>query len=92
MDLLFLILSVFDGMVIGALVFRVIKLLLGDKPFAKLIKLLFGGASGIAYAVLCLQLGYGETEIGMGVFLFLLFAPIAVIALFGIISYMYKDK
>ena len=92
MDLLFLVLSIFDGMVVGAIAFLLIKFLLGDKPFARLIKLLLGVASGVAYAALCFNIVFGETDVILGSGLFWLLAPVAVVAILWVISYMYKDK
>lgn len=87
-------LAIFDGIIIGMLVFYFIAFLLGDKPFARLLILLLGIISGIAYFCLCAELNYGEmaTEVSILTGCLVFFGPVGLIAILWVIYYMFKDK
>ena len=92
MTVILLLLTIFDGMIIGMFVFYLIAALLGDGPFARLTKLLLGIASGLAYAAWCLHIWLGESEMGMGLAIGIILAPIAVFLLLLLIDYVVDGK
>lgn len=93
MELLFFLAYIFDGLIVGLLVFCVMGWMIGDKPLARLIKLLFGVAAGIGYWLLCVYMhGSDSSSMSMGLFLFVVFAPIALLAILWLINYMFEGK
>lgn len=91
---MFALIAIFDGIIVGMLVFYLIAFLLGDKPFIRLLKLLLGIASGIAYFYLCAELNYGEmaTEVSMLTGCLVFFGPIGLMGILWVVNYMFKDK
>lgn len=70
----FLLLSLFDGCIIGAFVAAIIQRMFGkDNPLGKVLNVLLGIAAGGAYSMFCLWLLGSEVEIITG--LIFLFAP-----------------
>lgn len=90
MDILFLLLSIFDGMIVGSIISLLSKVLFGDKPFARLIRLLLCLSGGVAYAFMCLHFGYNDVDITMRTFLFVIFAPVTLFVVALIIAYMFN--
>ena len=91
---MFALIAIFDGIIVGMLVFYLIAFLLGDKPFIRLLKLLLGIASGIAYFCLCAELNYGEaaTEVSILTACLVFFGPVALMAILWVINYMFKNE
>ena len=92
MELLFLLVIITDGMVIGAIISALCERLLGNSPLARLCRLLLCITGGILYAYMCISLAYGETELSMGMFLFVVLAPVALLLLMLVVKYMFKDS
>lgn len=91
---MFALIAIFDGIIVGMLVFYLIAFLLGDKPFVRLLKLLLGIVSGIAYFCLCAELNYGEmaTEVSILTGCLVFFGPIGLMGILWVINYMFKDR
>ena len=91
---MFALISIFDGIIVGMLVFFLIELLLKDKPFVRLLKLLLGIASGIAYFCLCIELNYGEmaSEVSTLTGCLVFFGPIGLMGILWVVYYMFKDE
>ena len=91
---MFAVLSIVDSFIIGIIVFYLIEFIFGDKPLARLSKLLLGIGSGIGYFSLCLELNYGESaaDVSMTTACLVFFGPIALIAILWILSYAFKSK
>lgn len=92
MDLLFLLLSIFDGIIVGTIIAAISKWLFGNSPFARLIRLLLCLGGGFAYAAMCLNFGYSDVDITMGTFLFVVFAPIVLVVIALIVAYMFNNN
>ena len=93
MELFILIIMILDGMLIGSLVFALIELLFGDGPLARLMKLLLGVGSGIAYFILCAHLAYGDIlNINGSLVMFVIFAPVGFMGIVRLKDYMFKKK
>ena len=92
MTVIFLLLTLSDGIITGMFVFYLIAALLGDGPLARLTKLLLGIASGLAYAAWCLHIWFGDSEMGMGLAFGIILAPIALFLLLLLIAYVVDGK
>lgn len=92
MDLLFLLLFIFDGITVGTIVAMICKFFLGNTPVARLIKLLLSVASGGLYSFMCFYIAYGENDVSMGAGLAIMLAPLVIFIVVCIIGYMYKDE
>ena len=91
MDLLFLILFIFDGMIVGKAISLICIRFFGDKPFARLFRLLLSIIGGVLYSLFCFLNGYGESDINMALFLVIILAPVAVLLILWIIYYMFDN-
>lgn len=91
-ELFALLIMIIDGMVIGFIVALLCRLLLGDTPFARLIRLLLSIAAGVGYFLLCIHIGWGETNISLGEGTFVFLFPIGILTILKVVEYMYKDK
>ncbi len=92
MDLFFLVLSVFDGLIIGGLVYYIAHHLLGNQHFALLMKILFGVSSCIVYLGLYFCFIYGKSDVSISGILLLKAVPFVVAVAFWLVNYMYKNK
>ncbi len=83
-----------DGFIIGFLIYYLIEFFFGDKPLIKLIKLLSGVSSGIAYFFFCAYLMYGDipNDIGLIIPGIFIFGPVILLAIIWIINFMFKNK
>ncbi len=90
-DLLFLVAAIFDGLIVGVFLATLCKLILGDKPLARLLKLIVSVGAGIGYSIWVLSVG-GSDEGTMAGFLILTLAPIALVFILAIIGYMFNEK
>ena len=90
MDLIFLAIAIFDGIIVAMFVAALVMKLFGDSPFARLLRLVLSIGSGIGYFLWCGHLGWGETDASMGTFLLAFLLPVGLIGVFKVIEYMYK--
>ena len=90
MDLIFLIIAIFDTIIVTTFVVTLIKRLTGDSPPARLLRLLLSIACGIGYFILCAHLGWGETEASLTTFLSVFILPIGLIVVLKVVEYMFK--
>ena len=94
MDLIFLLILIFDAIIIGFIVALICKKLFGDGPLARLLRLVLCIAGGGAYGFLCLDILYGELGMDMstGTGMLIIFAPVALVLILMVVAYMFKDK
>ena len=92
MDLLFLILFIFDGMIVGKIISLICTYLFGDKPASRLIKLLLSIFGGVIYSVVCFNIGYGDNDISIGLGLVIFLAPVVVLLVLWILNYMFDNQ
>ena len=92
MDALFLVIFILDGLVIGYLLALLCQGIFGNKPFARLLKLLISIIGGGAYALWALYTGYEDSEISMIWGCIIIFAPIILLAMLWVVYYMFKDE
>lgn len=92
MDLLFIILFIFDGFLVGKAISLICNRFLGDKPFARLLRLLFSVFGGVFYSVFCFYNAFGESDINMALFLVIILAPVAVLLILWIVYYMFENQ
>ena len=92
MKLLFLVMSAFDGVIIGGLVCYIFHLIFGNHCFASVMKILFGVLSCVGYFALSFCLIYGNSDVTIGAILPIKLIPFIVAVAFFAVSYMYKNK
>ena len=68
MDLIFLAIAIFDGIIVAMFIAALAMRLFGDSPIARLLRLILSIGSGIGYFLLRAHLGWGETNASMGAF------------------------
>ena len=90
-DILFLLVAIFDGVIVGYFLAFLCKLIFGDNPLGRLLKLIASIGGGVGYSVWVLSTGISDDGTMAG-FLILTFAPIAVALILAIIGYMFDDK
>ena len=90
MDLIFLVIALFDGIIVAMFVATLVMELFGDSPFARLLRLVLSIGSGIGYFFWCVHLGWGETDASLGTFLLVFLLPVGLIGILKIIEYMYR--
>ncbi len=90
-EFIFLVIAIIDGMFVGFSLKYLCELILGNKPIARLLKLLVSVGAGIGYFlwVICT---YESTEVSMVGGLFIIFTPIALFLILAIIAYMFKKE
>lgn len=76
---IFFVIMMADGMFIGGLVRKITDIIFGNSVISKLLSMVLGFASGIGYFLMCAHFGFGETDISIGLFLFILLAPQVVL-------------
>ena len=91
MDLIFLLVAILDGMIVGMFVAALVRRFLGDSPFARLLRLIFSAGFGIGYFLLCGHLGWGDSSASDIVCILVFFIPVGCIGILKIIDYMF-DK
>ena len=89
-DFLFLAAVIFDGLIVGFFLAILCKLIFGDNPLGRLLKLIISVGAGIGYSIWVLAVGNSD-EGTMAGFLILTFAPIAVVLILAIIGYMFDN-
>ena len=92
MDTIFFVIMMADGMIVGTLVRQITDIMFGTSVISKLLSMVLGFASGIGYFLMCGHFGFGETDISMGLFLFILLAPLGVLLVFKAIKDSEKAK
>lgn len=92
MKAIFLLIIIFDGIVVGNLAAIICKKVFGDKPMGRLLRLIFSVGGGIGYAVMCLYLESGEifADISIGGFLLIVLAPVALVIILWVLDYMFS--
>lgn len=90
-DILFLIAAIFDGLVVGYFLAGLCKLLFGDNPFSRLLKLIVSIGAGVGYSIWVLSVGTSDEGTMTG-FLILTFAPIVIVIILAIIGYMFNTE
>ena len=90
-ELLFLAAAIFDGLIVGFFLANLCKLILGDNPLGRLIKLIVSVGAGVGYCIKVLSVGNSD-EGTMEGFLILTFAPIVVMIILAIIGYMFNGE
>ena len=91
MDLIFAVIAIFDGIIVGMFVAMLVMKVLGDSPLARLLRLVLSISCGIGYFLLCAHLGWGETNATMGTFWTVFLLPVGFVAVLKVIDYMYKE-
>ena len=91
---MFAIIIILDAIVVGMIGFYLCAAVFGDKPLARLLKLVLGIASGIGYLALAVDIGYGELGYKVSDFIagLVIFGPIAFFSVLWVLNYMFKDK
>ena len=80
------VLMLLDAWIVGWLTSLFVQGLLGDSPSARLLKLVFGIASGAGYILLLGIASKGSDFVLITV----LFGPMAIVAFLLLLNYMYK--
>ncbi|MBR3995130.1 MAG: hypothetical protein IKI97_07605 [Clostridia bacterium] len=91
MKALFLVISILDGYFVGAFGAFLCKLIFGNSPLARLLRLVISVGGGICYCLWVLCTGASDEGTMTG-FLILTFAPIAIVLILAIIGYMFDDN
>ena len=91
-ELFFLLIVIFDGVIIGNIIKLISIHLFGDTPSARLIRLILSVCGGIGYVYWCFNLLFGETDMSDGLALFIVFAPVTLLIILKIIDYMYSGS
>ena len=91
MNLLFLAIYVIDGLVVGGLLSVICEGVLGNKPAARLLKLVVSVAGGVAYSIWGITVANSDKGTMAG-FLILTFAPIALILILWVLNYMFNNS
>ena len=86
-----LLVAIVDGLIVGYFLASLCKLLFGDNPFGRLLKLIVSVGIGIGYSIWVLSVGNG-TEGTIAGFLILAFAPIALVLILAVIGYMFDQE
>lgn len=85
--------SVFDGGVVGVIVALVITLMFGDKPAARIAKVLLGIAAGVGYFYWCISILVSDSRnVSMTFGLVVLFAPVVVFFVLKLLMYAFKKE
>lgn len=85
-----LLLCAVDGIIVGVFASAFIQRIFGDTPFGRAAKVLGGLLLGTGYSLFCLYIGYGEHNLGMGLSLAILFAPVAAVIIMKFILYIHR--
>ena len=83
--------AIFDGIIVGYFLASLCKLLFGDNPLGRLLKLIVSIGAGGGYSIWVLNVDNGTEGTILG-FLILNFAPIAIVLILAIIGYMFDTR
>ena len=86
-----LLVAIVDGLIVGYFLASLCKLLFGDNPFSRLLKLIVSVGAGIGYFIWVLSTANG-TEGTIAGFLILAFAPIVLVLILAIIGYIFDQE
>ena len=89
--LFFLVVAIADGFIVGFSFKFLCELILGDKPIARLLRLIISIGAGIGYTIWVLSYLNGTEGTILGG-LILCFAPIVLMIILLIIGYMFNGK
>ena len=89
--ILFFLIAISDGMIVGFFLAYLCKLIFGDNPLGRLLKLIGSIVAGVGYAIWVISVGNSD-EGTMAGFLILTFAPIVIVLILAIIGYMFNTK
>lgn len=92
MKILFLLVVILDGMVVGGILALLCQAIFGNKPLARLLKLLTSILGGGAYSLWVLYTGLLDESISMLAGAIIWFAPIVLLIILAILAYMFKDE
>ena len=85
------IIIIIDSGLVGLIVAFIFDILLGNKPLARLLRLILGVVSGFAYFYLLGAVNIGEIEVKDITAKILFFGPIVLLVVLLILAYMFKD-
>ena len=92
MDIIFVVIILFDGVIVGGFISALVENFIGNSPLARLFRLILSIAAGIGYICLGGYVGWGETNIGTVPGLIILLLPVAFIGVLKVIEFMYSDS
>lgn len=85
--------AIFDGLMVGVVVATIISRILGDKPAARIVRVLLGIAAGGGYSYWCFSLLMStSSELDTDFVLVVMFAPVALFFLLKLLNYAFKKE
>lgn len=81
---------IFDGLIIGALIFNLIKLIFGENAFSRFLRLILSIPAAIFYFYKTLS--YSTNGSSMNIFIILSFGPIILILSLMFLGYIFCSK
>ena len=91
--LFFVLVEIFDGIIVGKFLASLCKSLLGDNPLGRLLKLIVPIGAGFGYSFWVHTVANSSSSEGSMVgFLALAFGPIAIVLILAIIGYMFNTE
>ena len=91
-DFICLVVIVADGFLVGKLLGAISKGVFGDKPLGRLIRLIASLGGGIGYSMWAAHIGYGDSDISLGLGAAIIFGPVAILGLLCLLAYIFEGK